>query len=174
MLHRLPSEKFHPNCVSERRRQGSGSTGIWACMTSKGLGLWHLFDGRLNQYEYVQILQSKLIPSILTHFPGDTITFQHDNAPCHRANSVQNWLKEKKLSVLTWPPNSPDLNPIENMWAWLDIQIGKAEISSLNDLHLVINETLRKIPIEIINNLFSSMPNRINECLKARGGFTRY
>ena len=86
--------------------------------------------------------------------------------------SIESCIRKPRLTTFT--KKSPDLNPIKNMWPWLDIQIVKTEISSLNDLHLVINETLRNITIEMINNLFSSMPSRIRECLKARGGFIRY
>ncbi|KAK3557213.1 hypothetical protein QTP70_026124, partial [Hemibagrus guttatus] len=48
-----------------------------------------------------------------------------DNAPCHKAKMVQEWFDEhnNEFEVLTWPPNSPDLNPIEHLWDVLDKQV---------------------------------------------------
>ena len=52
MLRRLPSEKYHEDCIAKRTRAGSGSTGLWVVMSSDGLGIYKLFKGRLNQFFY--------------------------------------------------------------------------------------------------------------------------
>jgi len=59
---RMAHEKYNPDCILQRTKQGSGSIGIWACMTSEGIGSFHIFDGRLNAHRYVEILNSKLEP----------------------------------------------------------------------------------------------------------------
>jgi len=52
------------------------------------------------------------MPSI----PSEGITFQHDLVPCHRSASTIAFLANKNVSVLDWPGNPPDVNPIENLW----------------------------------------------------------
>jgi len=174
MLRRLPSEKYHPDCIVERTRAGSGSTGLWACMSGYGFGLFQLFNGRLNQHSYIEILEKNLVASKKKLKMPNSFIFQQDNAPCHRAKSVANWMKRRKVKTLQWPPNSPDLNPIENLWSWLDGKLAKEELNTLQDLTVAINQILSNVPDHLIKNLVESMPNRIHECLKAHGGITRY
>ena len=104
----------------------------------------------------------------------NSLIFQQDNAPCHRAKFVANWLKKRKVKTLQWPPNSPDLNPIENLWSWLDGKLAKEQLNTLQDLTVAIDRILSNVPDHLIKNLVESMPNRIHECLKAHGGITRY
>ena len=173
-LRRKPSEKYNDDCLQETRRQGSGSIGIWACLTYQGLFFYKLFDGRLDAELYIDILGNCLLPTIDSFASDESIIFQQDNAPCHRARSVKEWFRENNVEVLTWPPYSPDLNCIENLWSWLDKQLAKLEIQNLEQLKAEVVTILDSVPLELCQRLINSMPNRINNCKKNKGGSTRY
>jgi transposase len=64
MFRRRPSEKYAPDCIVQRTKQGSGSIGIWACMDYNGICGFEIFDGRLNQQRYIGILNEHLLPTV--------------------------------------------------------------------------------------------------------------
>jgi len=76
---------------------------------------------------------------------------------------------------LDWPGNSPDLNPIENLWHILKVKITKEKPKTLKELDRILeNVWYNGIPLEIIQNLVDSMPTRIKSVIKNNGGPTKY
>uniref|UniRef100_A0A4W6EFN8 Tc1-like transposase DDE domain-containing protein n=1 Tax=Lates calcarifer TaxID=8187 RepID=A0A4W6EFN8_LATCA len=88
---------------------------IWGCMSGKGTGEMAVITSSINAQVYVDILDTFLIPSIERAFGDDEIIFQNDNASCHRAKTVNTFLEKRHIRSMSWPTNSPDLNPIENL-----------------------------------------------------------
>ena len=84
----------------------------------------------------------------------------------------RNTFENKKYSVLPWPAHSPDLSPIENLWADLKkrLEAKNGEIRKA-DLWSVEWELTSK---DYCKKLFSSMPERLAAGIKAKGGYTRY
>ena len=175
MLRRTPQERFSESCIVKRTKQGSGSIGLWACMNYQGIGFFKIFTGRLNSERYYDILGEYLLPAIdQFQQEGEKLIFQQDNAPCHTAKIINNWFDEQKIERMKWPANSPDLNCIENLWSWLDSELAKFTIYSVQELTEHVTRLMSNVPLEIVHALVDSMPNRLQECLRVKGGSTRY
>ena len=71
-----------------------------------------------NEGVTAQVYRDVLEEELPTLMNADTI-FMHDNAPIYTARKVKRYLQEMAFQVLNWPPYSPDLNPIKNMWKLL-------------------------------------------------------
>lgn len=67
---------------------------------------------------YLKVLREELLP----RYDG-TRDFQHDNLPLYTAKGVHDFILENVISVMDWPPRSPDLNPIENVWKLLKAEV---------------------------------------------------
>jgi transposase len=69
------------------------------------------------------------LPFLQTFADGKR-TFQHDLVPCHNSKAVKKFNQENKISMLNWPVNSADMNPIENLWRILKGHLGKMDCSA--------------------------------------------
>ena len=97
-----------------------------------------------------------------------------DNDPKHKSKLVQSYLKRKSVSILDWPSQSLDLNPIENLWAELDRRTKFRRVTNGNDLFKAISEEWKQIDNNYLQNLVNSMPKRIKEVLKKNGNSINY
>lgn len=156
---------------------GGGSMMVWGCFTAKGVGYLTKIDGGLNAQLYVSILNDELLETLNYYgYDKTNIVFQQDNDPKHTSRLANNWFEENEVEVLEWPPQSPDLNPIEHMWVELKrrLNLYLEEPNSMHQLWERVQDTWNNIPIEICSNLIESMPSRIDAVLKSRGGYTKY
>ena len=92
---------------------------------------------------------------------------QQDNAPAHNSILSKTWFSENGLEILeNWPPNSPDINIIENVWSLLKKRVSQRHPKNIEELWAFCQE---RIPLEYIQNLYSSIPDRINKIVLCNG-----
>ena len=92
-------------------------------------------DGNMNTDKYISVLDDNLWLVVVSHFSDRPWMFQEDNAPCHVSLRAIQWKEENGIRTLLWPPQSPELNIIENVWKVLKIQVQKRlrEIKNANE-----------------------------------------
>ena len=120
-------------------------------------------------------MENCLLPSVdLFYSEQSPWIFQQDGAPAHTAHSITGWFNENKITVLPWCPRSPDLNPIENIWCWMDKQLRPITIRSIEQLKEEVEALWLKVPTEMCIKLIESMPKRVKACYLAKGGHIKY
>ncbi len=101
------------------------------------------------------------------HFPAGLGTCPH----CQR---YKNWFNDHVVTVLDWPANSPDLNPIENLWGIVKRKMRDTRPNNADELKATVKETWASIPPQQCHKLITSMPRRIEAVIKAKGAPTKY
>ena len=109
-----------------------------------------------------------MLPSARRH-KGNDFVFQHDGDPKNTSHFLKNYLKNKQVEILPWPPQSPDLNPIENLWSELDRQTNRKSCKSEEDLFKQLNKQCVKMNPDYLKKLVERMPRRCEKVIKCRG-----
>jgi hypothetical protein len=158
---------------------------VWGCFAGSHQGPLVSFRGVNTAATYVATLRGNLLPFIETmpDLKRDFI-FQQDNAPIHTAKLAKAWFQEQAFQVMEWPPNSPDMNPIEHMWRVLKAAPHKRfpDTSILRGgpekVRQVLEERLKvvwqDIEAEVLTNFVESMTRRAAALYAAKGWYTSY
>ena len=148
---------------------------FWGCFSAFGLGPLVALEANQNQYTYVETLKEYLLPEITaaqSEF-GINMVF---NALCHKTNLVLNFLQENNISTLDWPPQSPDMNPIENLWSiikkWRQKKFGF--VNTKNELIEQVFEIWNEVDNSLMETLTDSIENRLKEVIRLDGRPTKY
>ena len=178
-IEHVPVVKFSPKVM------------VWGAMSFAGLTELRVVpQGQSVNQEYycTEILEGNLFPrmrkTLLMGSKFDVklvpdmseMIFQQDGARAHTALRTQRLLQERIphfWSKEMWPPNSPDLNLIENLWSILGDKVDeeKDQPSTIQGLEKILKTAWKKISTETLQNLFFSMPGRIQAVLEAKGYF---
>ena len=104
-------ECLSPQCI-KKTEIWSRSVMVWGMISSAGVGPVDRFHGNINISAYKRLLCQQALPH-LRKGTVETPIFMQDNAPCHKTKTVLIFLEEEGIAVMKWPPQSPDMNPIE-------------------------------------------------------------
>ncbi|KAI5151319.1 hypothetical protein ENBRE01_2054 [Enteropsectra breve] len=143
---------------------------VWACFSFFKLSKIVFVDGTLNSNSYQNILEEYLI-SFIDELDSQNILFQQDNARPHVSISTKSWLEERGVECMDWPPYSPDLNPIENLWGILAQQVypkGR-QYENEEELKASIKKEWQEFEITIAHTPVYSMRNRFMMSLLKMG-----
>jgi hypothetical protein len=148
---------------------------VWGAIAHDYKCPLHVFEETVDYMAFIYMLAIHFFPHALEKFP-DGFYFIQDNAPPHRSTDTQIYLPLKNCTPLKWPPYSPDLNVIENMWSILSAAVYKDKQSydSVAELTTAVIDAWNHISLEQVNKLIASMRTRLQDTIKRDGGHTDY
>lgn len=172
---RKAGEEWDPPCIAPHAGRRLDLM-IWGCITYNGVGTLCVVDGNINAHKYIEIIDNHLCSVVAAHFPSNDYLFQDENAPVHRARSVKEFMEQENIPTMEWPAQSPDLNIIENCSRKLKQELCKRvqNLRTANDLETAIRQVWENIHPNFIQDLYKSIPRRIQAVIKAKGCLTKY
>lgn len=131
------------------------------------------------QHEYTDVLRDHFIPQgqkLFLHAGKwtDKWQMQQDNAPPHKTASNMAFIAANVPGghFLAWPPNSPDLSPIENLWGWMDSRLHKLhKCKNIEELKENLEHIRQSIPPSFLHNMFDGMKARMERVIELNGDY---
>lgn len=171
---RKPGQELNLKNLRPTVKHGGGHVMVWGCMSAAGVGNLHFIEGNMDKWMYLNILKKNLHESTANLGIRDRFHFYQDNDPKHSAHVVREWLLYNCPKVMQTPPQSPDLNVIENLWHILEINIRKHTITNKESLKNALRQEWLKICPKYTEKLVKSMQNRLKDVIKQKGQPTKY
>jgi transposase len=152
--YRKPKDKrLLPHHFKRSKQGGGGKIMVWGCLTYFGVGDACKLDGGVDSEAYVGVLRDYVLASRDWYgMEPSTFIFQQDNAPIHTSRAAKTYLTDNNISVLEWPANSPDINIIEGIWAYIKQRLDDYENDPKDEEELWkrVQDVWTMIPIKII------------------------
>ncbi|CAJ0965804.1 unnamed protein product [Ranitomeya imitator] len=171
---RKKNTELHPSNTIPTVKHGGGNIMLWGCFSAKGPGRLIQVHEIMNGAMYREILSANLLSSARALKMKRGWVFQHDNDPKHTARATKEWLRKKHFKVLEWPSQSPDLNPIENLWRELKVRVAKRKAKNITALEEMCMEEWANIPTTVCGNLVETYRKRLTSVIANKGYITKY
>lgn len=146
---------------------------LWGCFWAGGMGPLRRVDGKMDRFQYADILEKTMRPYALKNM-GRAFIYQQDNDPKHSSLHVKDWFRKHRVTVLDRPSQSPDLNIIEHLGECLERSLRGARAKNADEKFAQLEAAWAAIPQSTVDKLIDSMPRRCEEVIKANGFATRY
>jgi len=170
---RRHNERYSPN-LTKKTVKHSARINVWGCFCGAGLGKLQNIEGNLDTTKYLAILENTMLPSKIDLFGRKDWIFQQDNDPKHTAGATKEWLQRKRIEVMEWPPQSPDLNPIENVWSIMHKNMGNKKPRNVSQLLKCVQRAWNEVDVDYLKALVNSMPKRCEAVIAEKGQNTKY
>jgi hypothetical protein len=140
---------------------------VWGAIGPNFRGELQRCPPSVNGESYIEMISEKCILSVLNDMFGVMgYWWQQDNAPAHRMAAE---LLPNLVKLLRWPPHSPDLSPIEHMWAIVKKRLRGRRFANEDELFAAMSEAWNAIPMKKINKLVQSFLARCKVCVDLGG-----
>lgn len=173
---RKKGEELRPDTVHATVKGGNGGVMVWGAMGNSQVGHLKRIVGIMDKDVYYGILKHHGVPSGKDKIGGDWI-YQQDNDPKHTAKKCKQYLEKKAaelgFTIMAWPPQSPDLNPIELLWDEVERRVRELRPTSELDLWEKLQQVWNNMDAATIDKLTNRMPALMKMVIKQEGGYFR-
>jgi transposase len=140
---------------------------VWGAVWYHGRSTLSITTHNLDSQAYCEILGDHLLPT----WPGGSrFRLLQDRAPIHKSRHTVDWLREWGVTWMEdWPSYSPDFNPMEFVWSWINHQVNGLRPTSLQTLQDAIQHVWDTIPQEIIQAYIDHFPHTLQRVIVAQG-----